>query len=283
MNLVADAVSTSVDIHRQWARIVNEILACRLSDFSECNTITDQSENSFFTVIEQLRDIPMLEEKLDALEKLKVKTHQLADMLIKSMQESGEVCLHSYRDFSHSHAQFLRFARDLERHLWMEYANVDQLTGVLNRKVMDTLLDSELRKIQATGEPCILVMADIDHFKKVNDTYGHSVGDEVLRTIATILKHAIRKTDMLFRYGGEEFLICMPGFTVQEGIHHIDKIRQKIALNMFTIENKASFSVTTSFGIALMSNNTQVTDTISQADEALYRAKANGRNRIEGY
>jgi diguanylate cyclase (GGDEF)-like protein len=126
-------------------------------------------------------------------------------------------------------------------------------------------------------------MMDIDHFKNVNDTYGHAMGDRVLGTLLRQVKSELRPYDLLFRYGGEEFLICMPSTDLKNGSDAIDRLRQSLAAVIF--EGRAeggaapSFHVTVSFGLALLAPDVSVETSIERADKALYAAKAAGRNR----
>jgi diguanylate cyclase (GGDEF)-like protein len=126
-------------------------------------------------------------------------------------------------------------------------------------------------------------MMDIDHFKNINDTYGHAMGDRVLGTLVRQLKTELRPYDMLFRYGGEEFLICMPSTDLKNASDTIDRLRQSLAAVTFEGCGEGgeapSFHVTVSFGLTLLAPDVSVETSIERADKALYAAKATGRNR----
>lgn len=158
-------------------------------------------------------------------------------------------------------------------------AHHDELTGARNRRWILTLLNEHCE--QSTPEPLALLMLDIDHFKFINDNYGHQIGDEVLITFVSRLQADLRRADQLGRYGGEEFLIVLPGAGPEEARLIAERLRQTIANAAFLIEGK-SLHVTTSIGVACADADEQLTsdEMISRADTALYLAKQTGRNRV---
>lgn len=162
-----------------------------------------------------------------------------------------------------------------------ELAQTDDLTGLPNRRTMVKLLDDEIARGQR-GAPCAVAMIDIDWFKRINDGYGHPAGDEVLRTLAITVFANIRPNDRFGRYGGEEFLLVLPGTDGDEAEHIVDRLRKLIAeldWNVFAI----NMAVTISAGIATLLPNEGAADILARADRALYAAKAGGRNRIASY
>ena len=122
-------------------------------------------------------------------------------------------------------------------------------------------------------------MIDIDHFKKINDTYGHPLGDEVLKQIDNLFLVYLRNQDIIGRYGGEEFIIILPGTSKENAKKICDDLRQQFSSYSFT-HNKESFSATFSAGISYTVGEDCPKDLIAEADEALYQAKANGRNQV---
>ncbi|PLY07377.1 MAG: diguanylate cyclase [Arcobacter sp.] len=152
----------------------------------------------------------------------------------------------------------------------------DKLTNLYNRRKLDELLQSEIHRCERFNHTFGLAILDIDHFKKVNDTFGHQVGDKVLIEIANILKTNIRKTDFVGRFGGEEFLIICPE-SDKDGVYKlIENIRKDIANYDFKDVGKISAS----FGIALLKEKDSIESLLKRADEALYLAKNSGRNRV---
>jgi diguanylate cyclase (GGDEF)-like protein len=160
-----------------------------------------------------------------------------------------------------------------------ELAQVDELTGVLNRRYIMRALNEEMTRSQRAGIPCSVAILDIDFFKRINDGYGHPTGDEVLRGFATVLGTNIRSFDKLGRYGGEEFLVVMPGSTRDQAALGMDRLRQIVsALSWDSIDD--AFHVTFSAGVAQVRADDAPGDVLARADAALYKAKDAGRNRV---
>ena len=166
--------------------------------------------------------------------------------------------------------------------LLLETSNHDPLTGLYNRRYMDDRIDQELRRCKRYHRPFSLAMIDIDYFKKVNDTYGHEIGDNVLRLLASELKLNLRKSDIVSRYGGEEFVIALPETTIENAHFVLDKIRKQISEIFIPSDEGTEFKITFSGGIAACSESVPMnpTDMIKIADKNLYEAKNLGRNRI---
>ncbi len=162
----------------------------------------------------------------------------------------------------------------------LEQNNKDGLTGALNRRMFDNDIREISRKYIDQNQTYSIVMLDIDHFKKINDTYGHLCGDEVLKILVNTVTENIREMDTMYRYGGEEFCIVMPN-TTPDGIEkHINDIREKIMKKEIPFGDKKIY-ITCSFGISgIPRDGTNPKDVIEKADKALYEAKNNGRNRV---
>lgn len=155
----------------------------------------------------------------------------------------------------------------------------DHMTGLYNRKYMDMKLVEEFERYKREKRPFCIVMADIDRFKNVNDTYGHQVGDQVLKHMAKLIKENIRKTDFAFRYGGEEFMILLVNADVRNAVHVSDQIRKKLEATNFSLKD-LSFNVTSSFGVAQFTAEDTPESCLKLADGRLYTAKQTGRNKI---
>jgi two-component system cell cycle response regulator len=165
--------------------------------------------------------------------------------------------------------------------LSLEMAITDQLTGLHNRRYMARHLDT-LMKNASEAKPISFLIMDIDYFKAVNDTYGHDVGDEVLRDFASRIAANVRGIDLACRYGGEEFVVVMPDTDAGYAYTIAERLRQSIELTAFPISRPPDkINVTASIGIASSNGNGDDSDKLlHRADQALYRAKREGRNRV---
>lgn len=160
-------------------------------------------------------------------------------------------------------------------------ATYDTLTNLYNRRYFEERLGSETQKSFYGGTPLSLVMVDIDHFKKVNDTFGHTEGDKVLREIAALLKTSVRKKDTVARYGGEEFILILPEAGLEESSMIAERIRRLVENTSFQI-GQAQINLTVSLGISNFPSHrpTSKEELVKMADQALYEAKRGGRNRV---
>lgn len=162
----------------------------------------------------------------------------------------------------------------LEQERLRRLATVDELTGVLNRRG----LEAELQDLEEQAEPLGLVLLDIDNFKHINDRWGHAAGDEVLRRIAAIVSANLRASDVIGRWGGEEFLVVCRCRHLDEAAALAEKLRAAVAAG--AVDIKGRFDVTASFGVTLVPPGAPTDRGFRRADAALYRAKADGRNRV---
>ncbi|MEF3102813.1 GGDEF domain-containing protein [Raoultella terrigena] len=156
----------------------------------------------------------------------------------------------------------------------------DVLTNLLNRRFMSTVLKHEVKLAMESRKNLAVAMLDVDHFKKINDTWGHSTGDEVLRHIAAILTESTRASDYVFRYGGEEFMIVYLEFTRHKTLSFVDAIRHKIARSPYVTADGQKVELSASFGVSHYRGHPDYQKMVDEADKALYDAKNGGRNRV---
>ncbi|MBT8150179.1 MAG: diguanylate cyclase, partial [Gammaproteobacteria bacterium] len=156
----------------------------------------------------------------------------------------------------------------------------DSLTGIANREAYELRLADEYKRWRRYQRPLSLVVADIDLFKQVNDTYGHAAGDKVLKIVAKIMAQQLRESDFVARYGGEEFVFLLPETSVQAASLAVEKVRKAIEASPFKFKQKP-VPITCSFGLAAFGNEDTVEAVFERADQAMYRAKRAGRNRTE--
>jgi two-component system cell cycle response regulator len=184
------------------------------------------------------------------------------------------------------HLKLKNLQDDLKRSngLLLELSNTDHLTGLFNRRYMMEALGKEVKRSTRKGGNLSFILLDIDHFKLVNDTYGHLQGDAVLQKVSRSLLKELRSYDYAARYGGEEFVAILPDSTLKEAVFVAERIRLSIQDAEFSAE-LAGLKLTVSLGVACfpVEGVSTVDGFIKLADDALYRAKNNGRNRVEFY
>jgi diguanylate cyclase (GGDEF)-like protein len=156
-------------------------------------------------------------------------------------------------------------------------AVIDQLTGMLNRKALSARVHELAQQSEVTGEPVGVIVGDLDHFKDINDTHGHSVGDAVLKQVAYLLRKQLRAFDLAYRLGGEEFLILVPGSNLEQTAELAERLREGV----FEGDVGKGVALTMSFGVGASEQaRFSYADVFARADDALYRAKRSGRNRV---
>lgn len=167
-----------------------------------------------------------------------------------------------------------------------ELLNTDALTGLSNRRSVVGGLYKEVERARRYKRPFCCIMIDIDHFKKINDTYGHQAGDEVLRVIGKIMKSIFRNSDLTGRYGGEEFIVLLPETDIEGAMAAAEKIRAEVENAEIVIAEKEVIRMTSSFGVSCLCEDDDMplekkaADLVGRADKALYKAKSEGRNRV---
>ena len=163
----------------------------------------------------------------------------------------------------------------------VDLSTKDGLTAVFNRRYFDIHVKQMVQKSQETKKPICIMMFDMDHFKQVNDTYGHPAGDAVLKTLASVLKASFRVTDLIARYGGEEFIVLLNNIDLQETLKIAEKTRALIEATEFAIPAPIGvIHKTTSIGVVEYNQGDTVEEFVSKVDKALYEAKETGRNKV---
>jgi diguanylate cyclase (GGDEF)-like protein len=177
-----------------------------------------------------------------------------------------------YRHYQETNDRLLQESRTLAR--------TDGLTGLLNRRAMDEHLQTVFDRLHGTGRPASLLLLDIDHFKRINDQYGHPAGDAVICHIATLIRRIVSERDTATRYGGEEFLVLLPEAGIQDSVLLAERLRGSLAATSASYESQ-SIGCQVSIGVAeLQAGDAGYSDWLRRADRALYEAKQTGRNRI---
>jgi diguanylate cyclase (GGDEF)-like protein len=212
----------------------------------------------------------------------KAKTLETLHAVERLMQEEVERMRNATSEYQHrlDQANAVIETQQAELDKLNTDALIDSLTRIPNRRCFDKRIGEELSRFRRHGQTFSLALLDIDHFKNVNDQYGHVVGDRVLRAISGVLSSDLRKSDFAGRYGGEEFVMILPETDWQEAIFVVNKIRHKIEKARFRYE-QLNIAVTLSAGITQVSpDDTEAVSIIARADSAMYRAKEIGRNQV---
>lgn len=273
-----DAVITS---HVRWMSELNRVLifksepnpsmmatnAHRCCEFDEWFYGRDRSKNAMWTT--KLRQIEAIHKQMHDLA-----TGLLGGMVIQAAETDD------YDRFISMAFRFKAAVRALQFKLIKEVCLVDHLTGAWNRSSLMQRLAEEYDRTVRHGESCCLCMMDLDFFKAINDRYGHGIGDQVLQGVARIAAQGLRRYDSFIRYGGEEFLFCLPKLTLQEAVAAMNRVRARIEASPIGLSGGRCVSVTASFGVAELSSVLSIEDNIEVADSALLRAKTNGRNCV---
>jgi diguanylate cyclase (GGDEF)-like protein len=209
------------------------------------------------------------------------------DFLVKPLGQTAlEATLISARRVTDLHEELRRQRASLERlnSLLYDDARRDALTSLGNRLRLTEDLASAVSQVEQTGTSCSIALFDVDHFKAYNDTLGHPAGDIALRSVAQVMASAVRSTDMVYRYGGEEFLILLPGEQAGPAEAVVERVRHAVeAMGLPHPSSPAGSLVTISGGVAELSveDPIPVSEWLRRADTALYAAKRAGRNRVE--
>jgi diguanylate cyclase (GGDEF)-like protein len=206
--------------------------------------------------------------------------HATAQLLLDRHEADGTVDPTEYDLMTLRAESFFAQIRRLERAFRTARSDVDPLTGAYNRQTMMTDLEAERERTLRSDGDAAVALIDLDHFKAINDTYGHRNGDIVLQTISSLLQSHMRPFDKVYRYGGEEFLICLPNADMRQTARILERLRRIIEDSKVTLSNDKTLTVTTSIGAAPMTEKLTIAEIIEKADRALYAAKKGGRNRV---
>jgi diguanylate cyclase (GGDEF)-like protein len=165
-------------------------------------------------------------------------------------------------------------------HHFERVAMVDGLTELPNRRGLDDTFSRQLTRTLRGQQPVSLLMVDVDHFKRLNDTHGHLIGDDVLRRVARILRQSVRPQDLVARYGGEEFALLLPNTDAEAAVAIANRLRSAIANPDSEEQSRHLPTATVSIGVAFAESAVSLSELMSQSDAAMYRAKQGGRNRV---
>ncbi|OHD53793.1 MAG: hypothetical protein A2Y33_02760 [Spirochaetes bacterium GWF1_51_8] len=279
---LADEISKNETLLEENKRLkaqIEEFRVLYISTVEYASTIENDLEERIRNIQNDCVEIPAennqnfsdMREKLSL--QMAINEQLMADIqVLKRDNEKLRLLLLNTTEFSTfmENEQIVKFDEASRR------AVTDHLTGIFNRIKFNESLAREIEKMNTEGYSFTAVMFDIDHFKKINDTYGHQTGDKVLIAITKIVSKMIRKNDIFARWGGEEFMILLPETNLSTTLAITERLREKIASS----QNDPAGQVTASFGVAEYKKGEKMSRFIKRVDNAMYRAKELGRNRV---
>lgn len=215
-----------------------------------------------------------------AIEETHQKMHDQARRLAHKAHRGEGISHHEYHAFVEQEYTLSHELLALKESFHEVLTMFDHLTGVYNRQAMFPILSQEHARALRTGQPCSIAIIDLDHFKRINDRYGHQIGDRVLQRTARYFADNLRPYDWFCRYGGEEFLVCLPNTPLDTAQTILNRFRSGLAASPVICDDAVSIKITVSVGVAEMSANLSLKETIARADGAMYAAKRAGRNRL---
>lgn len=267
--------------HQVWFEGITRTLVCRLP-YDRRDVREDAHRECQFgqwyynDASESLRQHP----GFSAIEQEHALMHRLASKLLVEGASCEPISDIAYDQFANSVARLRLQITSLQREMQDSLFNLDPLTGANTRVGMLTRLREQHELVKRKAQLCSLAMMDLDHFKDVNDEYGHRVGDMVLKSVVRYMQGQVRPYDKIFRYGGEEFLLCMQNTDMKTAEVLVDRLREGIEALDIEADAGTTLRITASFGVAPLDPDVFVEESVQRADQALYLAKEQGRNRV---
>jgi len=278
--LNSDCLSQTVDDLIAWLVSWNRLA------FLDLNPRADQAKD--LTLPESFVHWRVSEQKAlsqdqPAIEQLAVTYTQLqtlARLVLIKTPDGQPVAKADYENVTAKFQELIQGLRRLEKAFATAALGLDLLTGLRSRAGVQEALTREYSRFLRTGKTFCIVIMDIDHFKAINDTYGHETGDHVLATVADQISRALRSYDDAYRIGGEEFLLCLKDIDLKTSLVALERLRQQLEKTPVMLANGQAIKVTASFGFMMSTKDIKPEDMPGLADKALYQAKKEGRNRI---
>lgn len=275
------AMDQAINAHTIWLSKFHRALICA-TELNPADLVEDSHRRCVFGRWYHGLDANAWQRWARELESIgKLHEHMHAGARSLGVKRGKEpVLTDEYDKFIATAIRFKNALRSLQFKIINDVCLVDHLTGAWNRSSLLRRITEEYERRAREGGSCCLCMMDLDHFKKINDVHGHAAGDEVLRSVVEVVKRRLRTYDSVFRYGGEEFLLCLPNITLDEAELAVERLRQDVETTDITLANSAVVRVTASFGLAQLCSQSSIEQSIEMADHALFGAKARGRNNV---
>lgn len=279
---VITQLDRAIQSHEQWYKNFLRVLIARVSP-DEADFLPDAHRRCNFGQWYEGPQAAFLQEipSFTLLGDVHKTMHNEARTLLHRICEDLPISAREWDHFDNS-LERMRLEFNALRDGFAEMAqNQDPLTDTLTRASLLHDLREQHALVQRGRQSCTIALFDLDHFKLINDEYGHAAGDEVLVSTIHHVRSHLRPYDRVYRYGGEEFLICMPNTHLDQGYQAVERIRAIISEQHFQFDKaREDLQVIASFGITVLTPSQTVEDSIDRADKAMYRAKAGGRNRV---
>lgn len=274
------SLSQTVDDHIAWLTLWNRLSfvdmgqrAAQAEQLAAPLSFMQWRHNAAQTLPEDQPAIEQLTTQYDQL-------HTMAKLVLQKTADNKPVASEDYEAVLAKYNELMQGLRRMERAFAAVASGLDHLTGLRSRLGLKEDLIREHHRFLRTHKPFCVVIADVDHFKKINDTYGHDAGDRVLASFADHITRGIRGFDDAYRTGGEEFLICLKEADLAVGLLVLERLRMKLEKLPIILPDNKSVHITASFGIVVSHKDVAAQDMPQLADKALYRAKKEGRNRV---
>lgn len=278
---VLDVIDAALDEHGEWLNQWHRAVVCGIGPAREVISDNAHLISRFGFWFDLNKDRGLVNQAaFRALARAQADCYAFGRELAGRAADREVVPVEDYDALIGKSQRFVTLARRIQDAFRKAISELDPLTGLHNRQIMLPELERERQRALRTGSPCTVAIADIDHFKQVNDTHGHAVGDEVLATTAGRFVSGLRPYDVVYRYGGEEFLICLPNTDSGTARQVLERLRRLIESEPMRIAKGDILPVTVSFGLAQIVEDASLKDVMVRADQALYAAKRGGRNQV---
>lgn len=280
MSAAISALEQALYMHEQWCNGVYCSLICRLPADERDLADLPHRRCPFGQWYYAQQDTPLGQHPgFIAVASEHEQLHRIGANLLTLSHAGESISVRDYDAFVNSMTRLRAEVAGLRHEFEDGVTNRDPLTGAASRIGMLTKLRLQQQMVTRELQACTIAMMDLDLFKAVNDAFGHQGGDAVLvETVRYVMTH-LRPYDEFFRYGGEEFLLCIPGMNLETGHDAVERVREGLATIAIDVGGGRTVSVTASFGVTLLDADAPVEESIARADQALYRAKDAGRNR----
>ena len=278
---VLQELTRALDDHEQWHKKLIRTIICRLP-YDHRDVADDAHRQCCFGQWYYGSAAPDLHGHavFAAMETEHEHMHRLAAQLLKSLAIESRAAPEDYDAFANAVDRLRLEIHTLKRELEESLVHHDSLTGAESRIDMLTRL-GEMRELGTRRhQPCCMALMDVDHLKKINDTHGHLIGDQVLRGFVRYLRENLRPYDHVFRYGGDEFLILIPDTDLETGRLAIERIREGLAAAPLAQSGQTAIYATASFGVAAVDPGATIEESMECVDKMMYAAKSSGRNCV---